>query len=203
MTPGWLRGTALISGWHVARPVRVIGFTGMPGAGKTEAMEVARTLGLPVVRMGDMIWEEVERRGLPRDAKHVGETANALRQTHGKEVWALRTVERVRRLGTDRPVVLIDGIRSIDEVEVFRRELGPDFTLVAIHTDRQHRFDRMLARARPDDPTDPAVLAARDEREMGWGLARTIALADEMIVNDAGLDTFRGKVRSALQELAA
>lgn len=187
--------------------VRIIGFTGMPGAGKTEAMDVARGLGFPVVRMGDLIWEEVARRGLPRDAKHVGEVANAMRQSHGQEIWAMRTVDRVRATGDKTqksrgPIVLIDGIRSIDEVEVFRRELGTDFTLVAIHTDRSHRFDRMLTRARADDPKDPAVLEARDEREMGWGLARTIALADEMIVNDKTLEEFRVEVGELLGRLS-
>ena len=179
--------------------VRVIGFTGMPGAGKSEAMEVARQLGIPVVRMGDLIWEEVERQGKPRDAKHVGEVANAMRQSHGKDVWALRTVARVREVAAGKPLILIDGVRSHDEVETLRRELGGDFLLVAIHTDRHHRFERMLARGRADDPLQETVLQERDEREMGWGLARTIALADEMVVNDGTLDQFREKVRTLLR----
>lgn len=181
--------------------MRVIGFTGMPGAGKSEAMEVARGLGLPVVRMGDLIWEEVERQGRPRDARHVGEVANALRASHGKDVWARRTVERVRQIAAAQPYVLIDGVRNWEEVETFRRELGADFVLVAIHTDRHHRFERMLRRGRADDPGQESVLQERDEREIGWGLARTIALADEMVVNDGSLDTFRRKVGDLLRRL--
>ncbi|MCA1810432.1 MAG: flagellar hook-basal body complex protein FliE [Halobacteriales archaeon] len=187
--------------------MRVIGFTGMPGSGKSEAMEVARARGHPVVRMGDLIWEEVERQGLPRDAKHVGEVANAMRERHGKDVWGRRTVERVRGLLGDpaRPragAVLIDGIRNFEEVETFRRELGAQFILVAIHTDPEHRFGRMVRRARADDSVDPAVLKARDEREMGWGIARTIALADEMVVNDGTLEQFRARVGALLDRIA-
>lgn len=206
--------------------MRVIGFTGMPGSGKSEAMEVARARGHPVVRMGDLVWEEVERQGLPRDAKHVGEVAAAMRERHGKDVWSRRTAERVRevvanhrrRVGepdtrragpggparVDEPdfVVLIDGIRSHEEVETFRRELGASFLLVAIHTDPEHRFGRMRHRGRADDSQDPAVLKARDEREMGWGIARTIALADEMVVNDGTLEQFRARVASLLDRVA-
>lgn len=182
--------------------MRVLGFTGMPGSGKSEAMEVAKARGFPVVRMGDLIWEEVERQGLPRDASNVGRVANAMRESHGKDVWAVRTVERVRREAKGHKLVLIDGIRSNHEVEVFRRELGHDFTLVAIHTDPDHRFDRMAKRGRADDSTDKTVLAARDEREMGWGIARTIALADQMLVNDGTLDAFRAKVAALLDKLA-
>lgn len=183
----------------------------MPGSGKSEAMEVAKARGHPVVRMGDLIWEEVERQGLPRDAKHVGEVANAMRASHGKDVWAVRTAERVRRLmalgeaeGGRSParLVLIDGIRSQEEVETFRRELGHDFVLVAIHTDPDHRFQRMVARGRADDSKDVTVLKARDEREMTWGIARTIALADEMLVNDATLESFRKKVAALLDRVA-
>ncbi len=188
----------------IRRIVRVIGFTGMPGSGKSEAMEVAKAKGIPVVRMGDLIWEEVERRGLPRDATNVGTVANAMRESSGKDVWAVRTAARVRELARSDAdfVVLIDGIRNIEEVETFRRELGHDFTLVAIHTDPDHRFERMVRRARADDSTDEMVLRARDEREMNWGIARTIALADEMVVNDSTLEAFRSKVTQLLAKLA-
>ncbi len=182
--------------------MRVLGFTGMPGSGKSEAMEVAKARGIPVVRMGDLIWEEVERRGLPRDAKHVGDVANAMRQSHGPDVWSKRTVERVRHLAKDRRIVIIDGVRSDAEVETFRAELGGDFVLVAIHTDRHHRFERMLARGRADDPKDESILQVRDEREIGWGMAECIALADEMIVNDGALAKFRAEVGALLDRLA-
>lgn len=181
--------------------MRILGFTGMPGSGKSEAMEVAKARGATVVRMGDLIWNEVERRGLPRDAKHVGEVANGLRESHGKDIWALRTVERIKASPPGR-IVLIDGIRSNDEVAVFRRELGSDFTLVAIHTDQGHRFERMVRRARADDSADRGILATRDERELNWGISRTIALADEMLVNDGSLDGFRSKVAALLDRLA-
>lgn len=190
---------------HVARGVKVVGFTGMPGSGKSEAMHVGRARGYPVVRMGDLVWEEVGRRGLPRDADHVGQVADAMRKEHGDDVWALRTVERVQEAADGAAVVLIDGIRSNHEVEVFRRELGTDFVLVAIHTDSRQRYERMTRRARDDDPTGPGAGAgyqARDEREMSWGIARTIALADEMVVNDGSLEAFRSRVAALLDGLA-
>ncbi|MES2155789.1 MAG: AAA family ATPase [bacterium] len=213
----WGLGTAIIcgvllaTGWGEPAPldaatrrnvVRVLGFTGMPGSGKSEAMEVAKARSIPVVRMGDLIWEEVERRGLPRDAKHVGQVANDMRESHGKDIWSKRTVEKVRHVARDKGIVIIDGVRSDAEVETFRSELGGDFVLVAIHTDRHHRFERMLARGRADDPKDEAVLQVRDEREIGWGMAECIALADEMIVNDSDLPEFRAKVGALLDRLA-
>lgn len=173
----------------------------MPGAGKSEAVAVAKQQGIPVVRMGDLIWEEVERRGLPLEAPHVGNVATAVRDEEGPDVWALRTVERIRDAHAGRRVVVIDGVRSFHEVDVFRRELGSEFVLVAIHTDPHERHDRMTRRARDDDPDDEAGHAARDEREMEWGLARTIAMADEMVVNDETLEAFHAEFAGLLDEL--
>lgn len=171
----------------------------MPGSGKSEAMHVATQRGALVVRMGDLIWEEVSARGLPLESREVGRIASLMREEHGPEVWALRTVDRVR--AQDSNLVVIDGIRSNSEVEVFRRELGNDFQLIAIHTDPEHRFDRMLHRGREDDPDDVEVLKERDARELGWGIARTIALADEMVVNDQTLDVFHQRVEDLLKRL--
>lgn len=183
--------------------MRVVGITGMPGSGKSEAVAVARERGHPVVRMGDLVWEEVERQGLPREAGVVGRVAHAMREQHGADVWALRTVARVREASDGAAIVLIDGIRSNHEVEVFRRELGHDFLLVAIHTDPDERHARLTRRARDDDPADHGAHADRDQRELGWGIARTIALADEMVVNDDTLDTFRRRVARLLDQVAA
>ena len=35
--------------------MKVYGFVGLPGSGKSEAADVARELGIPVVTMGDVI----------------------------------------------------------------------------------------------------------------------------------------------------
>lgn len=175
----------------------------MPGSGKSEAMAVAHDMGFPVVRMGDLIWEEVDRQGLPRDAANVGRVAHEMREQHGKDIWALRTVERMREIAHGAAIVMVDGVRSNDEVDVFRRELGADFHLVAIHTDQHERFHRLTSRARDDDPTEDSAHAARDDREMGWGIARTIALADAMLVNDGALEDFHAATRRLLERLAA
>lgn len=175
----------------------------MPGSGKSEAVKVARERGLPVVRMGDLVWEEVAARGLPRDAEHVGRVASEMRAEHGNDVWAHRTVERVQGLDSDAPLVVIDGLRTNEEVLTLRKALGEDFLLVAIHTDPDERFARMQRRGRDDDSLDVDVLRERDQREMGWGIARTIALADTIVVNEGSLETFQERVAALLDRLLA
>jgi dephospho-CoA kinase len=59
--------------------VRVVAFTGMPASGKSAAVAVAREQGFPVFRMGDLVIDEVKRRGLPLEEEHVGPVATCMR----------------------------------------------------------------------------------------------------------------------------
>lgn len=179
--------------------VRVVGFTGMPGSGKSVAAQAARDLGIPVVRMGDCIWEEVRSRGLPLVDEVVGGVAHEMRERHGPGIWAERTLEKVRKLGAD--TVVIDGVRSMSEVDVFHRGLGSDFTLVALHASPRTRHARLLQRRREDEAATHDAVVARDRRELGWGIGEVIALADVVMVND-GRKTeaqFRDEVLALLQ----
>lgn len=177
--------------------MRVFAFTGMPGAGKSVAVEVATKHDIPVLRMGDFIWEEVRRRGLPIDSGSVAEVAMQMRTDFGPGVWAEKTVDRLKQLHPEMAV--IDGVRSEAELEVFRHRLGTDFTLVAVHASRATRRRRLLSRGRQDDVRDEGEFIARDERELGWGLGRVIALADVMLVNEDTMPTLAQQVDRLLR----
>lgn len=178
--------------------MRAVAFTGMPGAGKSEAVEAAKALGLPVVRMGDAVWAEVKARGLPLESEVVGKVAGEMREKAGRGVWAERTVQTIRKL--DAPTVVIDGVRNAEEVDAFRRLLGPDFTLVAIHASPATRLSRILARHREDDAKSEAEFRARDARELGWGIGAVIATADVMVVNEGAVATVRDAVGRVLRQ---
>lgn len=177
--------------------MRVFAFSGMPGAGKSVAVEVAKEHGIPVLRMGDFIWEEVRRRGLPITSESVAEVAMQMRTDFGPGVWAEKTVDRLKSLSP--PIGIIDGVRSEAELEVFRHRLGVDFTLVAVHASRPTRMKRLLARGREDDIRDEGEFIARDERELGWGLGRVIALADVMLVNEDTMPDLSSQVERVIR----
>ncbi len=67
----------------------------MPGAGKSEAVLIAKEMGYPVFRIGDCVMEEVKSRGLPLDDKNVGSIATEMRRKFGFDIWAKRTYEKI------------------------------------------------------------------------------------------------------------
>jgi dephospho-CoA kinase len=180
--------------------MKIIAITGMPFAGKTEAVQIAEQLKIPVVRMGDTIWDEVKKRGLEFNDKTVGTVASEMRKIYGMAIWAQRTVDRVQRLNHAKYIV-IDGVRNPEEVDYFKKELGSDFVMIAITASDDVRRKRSLSRKRIDDCQTPVSFEERDKRELRWGLGEVISLADIVIPNEHDLKSFGKQVKHVLQHL--
>ncbi len=173
----------------------------MPGSGKSIVTDVAREMGLPVLVMGDVVREEARRRGLPLTPENLRMVATKLREEYGEDVVAKRVAEKIRELvGQGAKVVVVDGVRSPKEINVFRK-LGK-VVVVAVHASPRTRFERLRRRGRPGDPTTWEEFEARDRMELGFGLGEVIALADYMIVNEGGLEDARREARRVLEEVA-
>lgn len=180
--------------------MKIIAFTGMPASGKSEAVQLAKEKGIPVIRMGDLVWGETKRQGKPLDDKNVGDIASSMRTTHGMDVWAKRTVEKVRGL-KQSPYLVIDGVRNTEEIEYFKKELGSDFIVVAIDAPDELRRKRVISRGRTDDSKDLRDLEERDKREIRWGVQKVIAEADIIIQNNGSLEQLRNQVHSIFDRL--
>jgi dephospho-CoA kinase len=179
--------------------MKIIAFTGMPCSGKSEAVQIAKKMGINVFRMGDMVWEEVKNRGLPLDDEHVGSIADQMRKKFGRDIWAKRTLEKISSLDK-LDYIIIDGIRNIEEIETFKKNLGKDFLVVAIVASDDTRQKRFLKRGREDDSKDIKDIKERDKRELSWGLGDVIASADIIISNEKSLDNLRKEIKKIIDK---
>lgn len=174
--------------------MKVIVFTGLPWSGKSEAVAMAKQMGFPVVRMGDTVWEETKKQGLKLSDSNVGAIANNMRKTHGMDIWAKKTIEKIKEMKNSN-ILVIDGVRNLEEVVTFKRELGNDFLLVAIDASDKLRYKRAIDRGRKDDSKDLTKIKERDKREIGWGLTTVIAFADVVIPNEGSLEELHTKIK--------
>ena len=179
--------------------MKIIAFAGMPCSGKSEAVQIARDMKIPVIRMGDMVWDEVKAQGLPLDDAHVGKIANDMRKKHGKDIWAQKTLAKIQALPQTERIV-IDGIRNTEEIDLFKTKLGADFKVIAITASDEIRRKRVLSRGRSDD-SDIKDFIARDKRELGWGLGKVITSADITIPNETTIAAFRMQIKAILAQL--
>jgi dephospho-CoA kinase len=199
--------------------LKIIGFVGMPGSGKSVASNVARNMGLEVVVMGDVIRWEAARLGLSPTDENLGNVGNILRAREGPKAVAKRTLELARRSGKD--LVVVDGLRSKEEVEFFRRN-SDYFRLVEVCASAEARLSRIANRGRSDDANSEdetkqgskivlscedrlqktaEALAKRECRELGWGMCEAFNEADLRIDNNGDLDEFKAKVEAFLREI--
>jgi dephospho-CoA kinase len=177
----------------------VLGVAGMPGSGKSLVVELAqKEKGYEPVAMGDVVREETKKRNLQPTPENIGRVMLELRQKEGSAVIAKRCVPRIA--STDGQKVIVDGIRSLDEIEEFKKHY-PIFSLIAIHASPDTRFQRLYHRRRSDDASQWKVFLERDTRELSVGLGSAIAMAEEMVVNEEPFDVVKGRIRRILEKV--
>jgi dephospho-CoA kinase len=156
-------------------------FVGMPASGKNIARQYAQSRGLPYFATGDLVRQEVSRRGLEPDAENTARISTELR---GKDGQGVTRLVLSAALETGSPVVFLEGMRSWPEIELIRRQA--DAVVVAFLAPRHIRLQRILSRGRADD--SPEHFQERDFREIDYGMAVPVAMADEYILNTGGVE---------------
>lgn len=166
----------------------------MPGAGKSTVASFLKDKGFAVVTMGDVIREEAKRQGLEPTDVNLGKMMLKLRQDLGPGAVGQIVLQKLQRdhyandnssgggSNKNSSNVIIDGIRSVAEVEVLKK-VG-DVRLLAIHASEDTRFKYLRRRGRADAPSDSNEFTGRDKRELSVGVSEAIALANEMISNN-------------------
>lgn len=168
----------------------------MPGSGKSVVDAVAKDLGFSIVIMGDIIREEVVKRGLLPTSENLGKVMLQLRKEEGLAAVAKKCIPQIKHAKGHG--IIVDGIRSLEEVLLFRR-IFPKFKLLSIHSSPKTRFHRIFNRRRSDDPSNWTIFQDRDNRELNVGIGPVIAMADYVITNEDTLSHFSSRVRNFLK----
>lgn len=173
-----------------------MGVAGMPGAGKAMVEKIVRDIGYSVVVMGDEIRDEAKRRGLNPTPENLGMVMLKWREEKGLKIVAERCIPKIEK--ADGRIVIVDGIRSPQEVEEFKRHFT-NFTLIAVHASPETRFHRLFKRRRSDDPREWDTFAGRDLRELSVGLGDVIAMADYIVVNEGTKNQLKRQICKVLE----
>lgn len=177
--------------------VKVLALTGMPGSGKTIIADVASRLGIPVFSCGDAVREVALEKGLKPTSEVLGRLMFELRKSEGPTAVIRRVILKMRGSSPLKGPVLVEGIRSLAEVE----ELEASFktSVMAVHSSPMTRYKRLRSRGRSDDPKNIEEFRLRDRRELKVGVGEVIALADIMLINEGSLHAFRAEVEDTLR----
>ncbi|MBN1545446.1 MAG: hypothetical protein JW902_02185, partial [Syntrophaceae bacterium] len=136
---------------------------------------------------GDLVRAEVVLRGIEATPDNMAAVSTELRGDDGMGVTRL-ALEAALHAGA--PVVMLEGMRSWLEIELIREQATA--VVIAFLAPLAIRRERIIARGRSDDSAE--AFNERDQREIAYGTAVPIALADEYILNT-------GTMEEALEKL--
>ena len=161
-------------------PKLIVCLTGMPGAGKSTIANGLKSKNFEIINMGDAVREEAKKRNLEPTRENLGKLMLELRKKNGPGAVAELIENKIKNSESD--IIIIDGIRSNEEIQVLKK-IGT-VKLLSIHASTDTRYDYVSNRGRSDDPKSRNHFNERDSREIGVGISTPIALADESISNN-------------------
>lgn len=137
--------------------------------------------GIPYFATGDLVRKEVRKRGLENDAVAAAAVSTELRGADGLGVTRLALAAAIESAAE---ILFMEGMRSQPEIELIRSKY--ECVVIAFLAPKQLRLQRIISRQRQDD--SPQLFGERDLREIEYGTAIPIVLADEYILNTGTME---------------
>ncbi len=176
---------------------RIYAIVGMPGSGKSTAVDVFRENGFEVVRFGDITDEYLKREGKEITEENEKKMRLKLREEHGMEAYAVLNYEKIKRLIKKNKKIVIDGLRSYSEYLFLKEKFKDDLIIIGIHTPQKLRIERL--KKRKERPLTKEEVISRDFDEIvNLHIGGTFAMSDIMINGDCSKKELKEKILSII-----
>lgn len=181
---------------------KLIAIAGMPGSGKSDAAKYLAQKGYPVVRLGDLVDDEIKAQGLSPGEDTEKRVREGIREKHGMDAFARLSRGRIDDARNNSAIVIIDGLYSMEEYDFFKKAYGGDLCVAAVYASPKTRYARLASRK--VRPVPPEKSEARDIAELrNLNKGGPIAMADFTMVNEgttgelcASIDAMLGKIKA-------
>lgn len=183
------------------KDIKILAILGMSGSGKSSVVDYLTERGVPKVHFGNMLYKEMEKRGIEITPETQGEFREMIRNTEGDDWVGRQAVAETKDLiSAGQKRIVLDGLYSWAEYKLFKHEFPGLLTSIAIVIPKHLRYERVAHR--PDRPFNAAEIRDRDlseiERLQKGG---PIAMADYYILNDGSLEDLHSHLKSILTEI--
>lgn len=174
--------------------IRLVGVVGMPGAGKTEAVEYITAEGWPKVYFGGFMYAEMTKRGIGITPESQQLFREDFRAREGNDVFARRAIEEISRLSAaGQHRIVLDGLYSWSEYRALKHTYHASLEVIAIVAPRHLRHHRLANRSvRPFTEEESTMRDYTEIENIEKG--GPIAIADHYIINDGDLDELHKKI---------
>lgn len=193
---------------NMAKVGKLVAIVGMCGSGKSVLADALVAEGYGYLRFGQIVLDEVKKRGLPPTEALEREIREALREEHGMAAMAILNIPKFDEL-LEKSNVVGDGLYSWDEYKVLKEKYGENFFVVAVFAPPQMRYERLEKRF--SDASDVNLrnrgfsreaAAARDVAEIeNIAKGGPIAMADYTILNTGTAEEYQERIKKFIKWL--
>ncbi|MBU3904751.1 MAG: nucleoside monophosphate kinase [Nanoarchaeota archaeon] len=179
---------------------RIILIVGLPGSGKTYAVDfVKKKLGAKTIHSGDIIREEIERQGLKYSPTADAAVAHWFHQYGREAVLVQKVFEKIVR--SRKKLIIVEGFRDIDQLQVLEDLLDHKVSVITIKCNFKTRLKRELERGRFGKDETKEYIKNRDISEKHRGLERLIRQAKYKIDNNGTKKQLEVKIIKMVKKL--
>lgn len=180
---------------------KILAFVGMPGAGKTSAIEYLSEKNIPKVYFGGVVLDALKEAGHELTAENEKMMREKLRQDHGKDVVVNRIITQIEDLiDAGQKQILADGLYSWTEYKALKQAFNQQVIVVGVITSRAKRHKRLSNR--PVRPLNRDEASKRDWAEIeNLEKGGPIAIADYYIINNGELEALYKQIDDLIKEI--
>ena len=179
----------------------IVAFVGLPGVGKTAAVDYVVSKGFPKIYFGGILYEEMKREGIEITPKSQQIFREEWRERDGKDVIVKKAIEQISNLiDAGQRRIVLDGLYTWTEYKLLKHAFPGEMKVIAIVAPRHLRYHRLSNR--PERPFTYQEAEERDWSEIeNLEKGGPIAVADYFIHNDTSLDQLYGHIDETLREI--
>lgn len=193
-----LKGNSLNRGKYVL----VIGAIGLNGSGKdTVVSYISKRFSIPMITISDVIRKIASERKIEPTRENLTRISLEHTRKYGPDYFPKEVIRMIDQNKWD--VVGVAGIRSLVDVETFRKRFGRGFVLIFVEvSDPAIRFERIRNRGEPRDPKNFEQFMKQDEEEeRNFKLSVAIKEANYVVNNDGDIDSLINKIENLIPNI--
>lgn len=177
---------------------KFVAVVGLVGAGKTTASVYLEKKGFKKIRFGQVVIDEIKRRGLRVCEKNEKLVREGMRYKLGMDVMAKLNYPKIKKT-LETSNVVGDDIYSWDEYLYLKKKLKGRMIVLLIFASPKVRYQRMTKRK--ERPLSVKQARSRDYSDIAnIQKAGPIAMADYLIINEGKKKEFQKKLEVFLQK---
>lgn len=181
-------------------PEHIIGIIGTAGAGKSYASTyIVEQYDAEKITFSDYLTHVLQKMALDRSRENMIKLSVILRKEFGEEI--LSHAVAADALRSPKRIVLIDGIRRVEDLAAFKSL--PNFTFIAVDADPKLRFERMKGRHEKTDDAEMTWEAFQKTAQAPTEVTipETMKYADYTIMNDGTLEEYQEALDDIMKRL--